>query len=294
MHMQREPEAKRPAGDSRGLPEGELVGLMLREAALRGRERWPRVNVPIAVFYEHTLHASGRAGMALGQLHLTDLYLACGCALGCRWALREFEEAYLAPVGQSLLRRGLPADTVTEVSQIVRCKLFVGGSTGRAQIAEYAGRSSLATWVRVVLERAFVSHQRTVRRGPAAFEETLRYASIEEANLDDCLLRSQYAEPLEEVLVAAVGSLAMRDRTYLRMYFAEGKTMDDIARAFTVSQSTVSRRIAAAVHDIRREICKLGKARLGISFPEAVEIGRILQRELTHAVSRGLSSEFTA
>src|SRR4051794_38286958 len=91
--------------EARALPALEE---QLEAMWIRARAAWPEVAVPPPAFGGHLAGAigatSGAVALALGELHVDALYLACACAQGDARALRAFEDRYFGDIEPALVR----------------------------------------------------------------------------------------------------------------------------------------------------------------------------------------------
>ena len=125
----------------------------MQEAADKGRALWPEAAIALDTFTAH-LRACGADAEGVAQ-HGADLYLAAACAAGDPAALRWFDRQLLPTIDRVLARTGM-ADARDELRQQLRVKLL----TGERTILRYAGRSSLVTWLRSVVQYTIVNQQR--------------------------------------------------------------------------------------------------------------------------------------
>src|SRR5438477_537518 len=106
----------------------------------QGRGTWPDVQVDERTF---VAYLAARAKPAeIGNLHASDLYLACACAEGIEHALARFDERYLSGAGRVLAKVGASASLADEVKQRLRVTLFVRSADNRARIEDYSGRGT--------------------------------------------------------------------------------------------------------------------------------------------------------
>jgi RNA polymerase sigma-70 factor (ECF subfamily) len=211
------------------------------------QQRWPGVVVSPA---ELGRYLADRRDATF----VDDIYLACGCALGKPEAIAVFEAAFRSDVEVVLLRLRLDAPERDEVAQHVRIRLFVGTPP---KIAEYAGRSPLGAWVRVVALRCGLNYLRGRRR--AAPPDLI--AAVQ-APRDPCELTSLRGE-LSAAIQAAFASLSPRQRNLLRQHFVDGATFKDLASAYGVHRVTASLWLKEAHHALIAAIERLLEPRVG-------------------------------
>ena len=83
----------------------------------------------------------------LDQLHVEDLYLACGCLDGVPAALEAFDRAHGA--GMDLVISAAGLDPRAGMRERVRERLIIKIGDAPPKIATYAGKGSLGSWVRI-------------------------------------------------------------------------------------------------------------------------------------------------
>jgi hypothetical protein len=88
------------------------------------------------------------------SLHVVDLYLACGCLLRTPAAWNRFTARFRDYITR--LAAGVTAsqDSSLELTDSIIIDLFLPDRSGRSRIGSYGGRSSLATWLRVLVSTA--------------------------------------------------------------------------------------------------------------------------------------------
>src|SRR5260221_13201890 len=130
------------------------------------RAAWPDVSIAPRVFLDYLAERLPKAGVeeTLAARHLTDLYLACGCAGGNAAAIEQLEAGVLSKVPAFLAGIDTSADFVDEVRQALREHLLVAREGRAPCIADYTGRGALAHWVRVSAQRIALN----LRRGRKA------------------------------------------------------------------------------------------------------------------------------
>ncbi|HEY3818638.1 MAG TPA: hypothetical protein VGL81_15800 [Polyangiaceae bacterium] len=187
----------------------------------------------------------GTAVAALRRLHTTDLYLACACQAGTPAALRLFEERLLVHVDRYLARVGAEAALIDETRQDLRVRLLTCGDGAPPRIAQYSGRGSLESWVRVAAVRAALNLIAARERGgPDVAIDEDRIAADCDVELSH--LREHYRPSFATALRRAVAALPAQERALLRFRFVEGLTPGHIATIYGVHRTTILRRIEAA------------------------------------------------
>src|SRR5262249_3162380 len=91
--------------------------------------------------------------IALGDLHASDLYLACACSRGRPEALSAFDQHFSPRIADYVARMNSAPAFADEVRQHLRKNLFVADGAALPQITGYRGRGSLGAWLRVAAVR---------------------------------------------------------------------------------------------------------------------------------------------
>lgn len=189
------------------------------------------------------------------SLHLTDLALACACAMGKDSAWDHFVSEF-RPAMYRAADAMDPSGGAREVADALYAELF--GLREKDGIRQslfryFHGRSSLATWLRSVVAQRFVDRHRQSKRLEPLPDEDVRPAMTpksESPNPD----RARYVAAFRAVLAAAIAALAPRDRLRLACYYAQEMTLAQIGKLTREHEATVSRQLARTRRDVRSDV----------------------------------------
>jgi RNA polymerase sigma-70 factor, ECF subfamily len=244
-------------------------------ARLHETARADRWNVPVASFAAILERSAGKTFATspnsrelerhLTSLHLEDLALACACASGHEGAWEHFVREY-----RPLLYRAAdaidPGGSSRELADSLYGELFglVERDGERRSLFQYFhGRSSLSTWLRAVLAQRHVDRVRTTRRFESLTAEDggskdpprhdprssfVQAGAVRQPHAD------RYVEVMRRAVSAAVARLTPQDRLRLGYYYVDDLTLAQIGRALKEHEATVSRKLARARRDIRRDV----------------------------------------
>jgi len=202
-------------------------------------------------------HFSGKALQEFcGTLRLEDLALAHGCAAGNERAwevfLLRFREK-LYDIARQITRED---SSGRELADSVYADLF-GTKTREgvrmSKLASYSGRGSLDGWLRTVIAQEFVNSYRKQRRLVSLDEETEEGGQFAAATPEPVAPANPV---LERATDEALRALNAEDRFVLASYFLDGRTLAEIARALSVHESTVSRKVEKLTKNLRKQILK--------------------------------------
>jgi RNA polymerase sigma-70 factor (ECF subfamily) len=253
------------------------------------RGEWPDValsDTAFAAYVGDRIAADGTLDLdGAEQLRLSDLYLACACALGHGDAIACFRTRYLRDIQAALCQLGVRPSEVDELGHLVLEEILVD-DRGRAAIAGYSGRGTLRRWARSVALRIAAKRHRSEQRDVAIQPQLA--AVIGEVDDDTELqhLKQQYTGNYEAALVAAIAALDVRDRNVLRYYFIDGLTIDDLARVHDVHRSTAARWVGKAREHLYADVLARLRVELGMSPSEIASVGRMVRSELDVSFTR--------
>ena len=189
------------------------------------------------------------------KIHTTDLYLAIACARGSEIAWKRLINDYknyifdLASFFCSSRTEG------RELADGVVTSLFLPDRSGYCRIASYDGRTSLATWLRVIVSRRAINeHERkwnSVERLeclPDIADETGL------AKTEGKIRADRYAQAIQESFESAIDKLTDQERLILLLRYEEEFQVAEIAEFLGIHPSTVSRQIQRIQKKLRRQI----------------------------------------
>jgi RNA polymerase sigma-70 factor (ECF subfamily) len=244
-----------------------------------GRAAWPTIRIPDDVFASYVLARS--EGSRVEAMHAGDLYLACACSRGDEEAIATFDRVFLAPVSAIVLRTGAPPHVGGDVTQLLRERLLVGDGGRPPRITDYAGRGSLAGWVRIAAVRA----ASTLRRDKRVQENLEPPVPRPPESPEEATIRARYGDAFDRAFRSAFRALSAEDRVILRLHFAEGLNLDRLAVALGFSRATAGRRIQAARAHVRDETMRLLEAELDASREEIESVLAALRSHLDLSLS---------
>jgi RNA polymerase sigma-70 factor (ECF subfamily) len=217
----------------------EALGNIISSAQLA----CPTFSVPTDVFLAYLrerLPADVPRWLALRQMHTSDLYLACGCALGEVGALAAFEDHCMRQLDRVLAKMRIAPEVGADLKQDIRIRILVGIG-GRPEIVGFSGRGDLRGWVRVMAVRQALQHQCRARREvPVTDDELLQSAVVSgTSELDDA--KQKYRKEFKRAFETALRALPDRERTLLRQHHVDGLSIDEIGALYRVHRSTAAR-----------------------------------------------------
>ena len=224
------------------------------------------------------------------RLHVEDLALARACAAGNDRAWQVFMLRFrekLYDTGRQLTRDDA---TGRELADSVYADLY-GTQTrdGRRQskLFSYSGRGSLGGWLRTVLAQEYINHYRKHRRMVSLDRECEEGAQFPAAVAEAV---TEVDERLELAVDEALKALGAEDRFILASYFLDERTLAEIARALSVHESTISRKVEKLTKGLRKQILK-GLIRMGMNKRQAEEALAADARDLRLDIRASLAQD---
>jgi len=196
----------------------------------------------------------------LDSLHAADLALAVGCRDGDADAWRYLIATYRAPV-DTFARAVLGnSSRAGEIADSLWADLYgLRGSDGsrRSPLEHYGGRSSLMSWLRVVVTRLEADKWRATRRMEPLDEQRNGNSSVvvDGTDLPDPD-RARLIAALERSLSEALNALSPDDRLRLSYYYVQNLTLAQTAALLGEHESSASRNLARARIAIRDSVTR--------------------------------------
>src|ERR1700730_16867570 len=200
------------------------------------------------------------------SLHLEELAIARGCALGRESAWRRFLAQYRGQLTRAAVEMTGSAALGEELASALYSELF--GLTERegrrwSPLLRYSGRGSLMGWLRAILAQRRVNQYRKLGRETALGEMEPAAAVSEQLQL----------ERLEDLRVAikmTLSEVSAEERFLLSAYYLDQHTLHEMSRVLRVHDATVSRKLKRATERLRKQLLRTLRAR-GLSRRGAEE-----------------------
>ena len=224
---------------------------------------------------------ANRAIEYVKQLNCRDLYLATACAqsglgsmpsssadasaerFGLAWKALEVRfKGLVCDLVRFFYRRSFAAD---DLADNILTDLFLPDRWGRSRIASYDGRSSLATWLRVVVcNRAINARRSKVSENTVELEPALPdKPALEKIEL--AMRARRYGTMLEDSLASACLSLTPRERLILLWRYQDGLQLGEIAQLLGIHQCNVTRQLEKLQGKLRDDVTSILSDKHGLS-----------------------------
>ncbi len=249
-------------------PEQRDFETFAREAFDRGAEFHGNLGLAYSAFHARLLSITRknlRADAAwwsilefARRLHTDDLYLAVACAERNDAAWQRFAEVYRKPLRDlhQFMAQGM--ETAGDMADHTLIDMFLPDRSGQSRIASYDGRSSLLTWLRVIISnRAINERQRACNRIRKVDPEHEIPDGSALDSLDSHIRGDRYQPLLQESLKTACHELSTQDRLILLWRYEKGLQLGQIARLIGVHQSTITRQLERALKRMRADVVEI-------------------------------------
>jgi RNA polymerase sigma-70 factor (ECF subfamily) len=195
--------------------------------------------------------------------HAAELGLAFACGRGRASAHRRLDPILVETAAQAV-RRIDPSPAFADlVTQELRARMLVGAPP---RILEYAGRGSLAGWLRTAATRVALN----LRRGKAegAREAIPSELPLPARAVDSEVFVARHRGHVEAAIRTAIRRLPPRERAILCLHVRDGLSSDRIAALYRVGRSTAKRWLVAAREQLSNETERELRGQLALSPSE--------------------------
>jgi RNA polymerase sigma-70 factor (ECF subfamily) len=268
----------------------ETLAPLLDERLRAAWSAWPDLKVSTEEFVRflaRRLPDDAELASALETCHITDLYLAYGCAHGDERAIALFDGQLLTQVRTWVRRIDSSKAFADEVTQSLRERLLIGGPERAPRIADFSGHGPLAHWLKIVSLRAALDLQR--RHGAPA--DSLGDHAVVSGNPELAYLRESARREFQAAMRESIAELSVRERNLLRLHYVDGLATPEIAVLFHTHRTTIRRHLnecqTRLLNDVRE---RLGR-RLKISESEIESLIRAAKTGIELSLSILESSE---
>ena len=215
----------------------------------------------------------------ISSLHGDDLYLAFACAQHSPQAWDRFTNSYQRYI-YNLAAFVSPVKCMAyELAENILADLFLPDHSGRSRIASYDGRSSLATWLRVIICHRAINERARKFNNMTQLDDLDEKADEEAVRSVEMALRSSRYQPLiRDSLEQACGELTDRERLLLLLRYEKSLQLGQIGRLFGLHQANITRQLGRVQAKVRQSFewtlihkYKLGQAAIDECLSEIAE-----------------------
>jgi len=170
------------------------------------------------------------------KIHTTDLYLTMGMSAGDEKAWEIFNQRFAPKINEFSQYYADDEDIAEDVFAYTKSSLFVKiKKTGKPKIDSYNGRGSLESWLKVIVYREVITHQKKRMKSLSLDSIVL---GVEEDHDYDSEMKM-----ISTILMSGFKSLKEKDKVLLREYYILKQPERILADKYNVNVSTISRRL---------------------------------------------------
>ncbi len=246
----------------------------IEEAFVAGSQAWPEARLTREQFRE----AAAAAGISDFGEWAGDFYLACAAGLGDPAAIRLVDEQFIARLPARIRRLGAAPETVADVLQVVRERLFLGSAP---RIRAYNATAPLAQWIKVVAIRTAIDlHRRELAAAPPAHYHREASRAVE-TDAQTRVMQQEYKHEFELALRGLIDALPARDRNVLRLHLIEQVSIEKLAVMYGVHRVTLARWVWNAGEILLTGLRRHFRERFGIELGEFDSLARLVRSQLS-------------
>jgi RNA polymerase sigma-70 factor, ECF subfamily len=185
-------------------------------------------------------------------LHLEELAIARGCALGRESAWRHFLAQYQDKLTRAAVEMTRSAALGEELASALYSELFgLTEHEGKrwSPLLGYSGRGSLMGWLRAILAQRRVDQYRKIGR-ETALDEIEPAAAVSEQ------IELKRLEDLRVALKKTLSGASAEERFLLSAYYLDQHTLEEISGVLRVHVATVSRKLKRATDRLRKQLLR--------------------------------------
>ena len=197
---------------------------------------------------------SSEVGELCASLRVEELALARACAAGHERAWEIFMLRYREKLYDIAAYIAKESSAARELADSLYADLY--GTITRdgqrvSKLSSYTGRGSLEGWLRTVMAQEFVNRYRRQRRLVSLDEESEEGVQFAAADPEPVAVVDPRIESATDEVLATVSA---EDRFVLASYYLDERTLAEIARALSVHESTISRKLDKMAKSLRKKI----------------------------------------
>ena len=172
----------------------------------------------------------------LQKIHTADLYLTMGMSAGDEKAWEIFNQRFAPKINEFSQYYADDEDIAEDVFAYTKSSLFVKiKKTGKPKIDSYNGRGSLESWLKVIVYREVITHQKNRMKSLSLDSIVL---GVEEDHDYDSEMKM-----ISTILISGFKSLEEKEKVLLREYYILKQPERILADKYDVNVSTISRRL---------------------------------------------------
>ncbi len=219
-----------------------------------------------------------------------ELALCWACLEGNAVAIEHLERLLQRSVVPALRGLKLTTEGVDEALQVLRTELLVGGASGVPKLSAYAGRGSLAGWLKITGVRRALKLSRVGQHEVLVDDDVLldSAGAGEQPDPEIQYMKALYREAFRGAFAASLDRLSPREKNLLRQSAIDGLSIDELGGLYRVHRATAARWLTAARMKLTDGIKRALSADERLEKDECESILRLVQSQLDETIRRRL------
>jgi RNA polymerase sigma-70 factor (ECF subfamily) len=194
----------------------------------------------------------------------------------------------------ALARMRIGPPRVSDVKQLVRQRLFVGGGTAGTptspgKISEYGGRGDLRRWVRSVAVRTCLNDLRKGKREILVDDDHLiAQHAVPGDDPEVEYMKRTYSAEFKAAFSESLAKLGPREQTLLRYHHVDNLNIDEIGAIYRIHRVTAFRWLEKAKEQLVRGTLEILRGRLKLPANELDSVLRMIRSQIHLSLVRHL------
>lgn len=265
--------------------DGEALNQQLEDAYTSAAQRWPAARLSretYAARLARLMAGKPNPFAVLSTLLLEELYLTSACAEGDEAALVYFNDQFLSQIPTFIAGLRLPEAQVEDVQHGLRERLLFAAEKEERRIGHFAGQGALAQWLRVSAVRAGLNLKRNKNTQAVVFDpgDIVEHVVARDGDPELELLRRRHQQEFKAAVRAAFAALSEDDRGVLHMYYVGGLNTRQIAKLYSVVNTTAQRWVVSARERLSAAALASLRASLNVNDTQIRSLYRALASQM--------------
>jgi len=251
------------------------VDRLISEAYSEAYGRHGDLGIDLNVFGEHVRSIikklqgepinAAAAESLLRRLYIYDLYVSCACAAGSELGWERFSKRYRSLIAAMVRFFAHREPNWADFADGIMVDLFLPDRSGRSRISSYDGRSTLATWLRVIVYNRVINNHELLTKSRQVVVSLGATGCSAAFDIDSSLKRERYRIVWTDALARACQQLTHHQRLLMIWRYEQHLQLGEIARMLGIHQSNVTRQLERIQAHLRNDVISLLSLKHGLS-----------------------------
>lgn len=259
-------------------PEATGLEARLQDALREAKEAWPTLDISSTRFLTQLARAATAEAPLPERFYPVDVYLACACAEGLEGAIECFDKVHLDGLQRAVAK--VAPSHKDDVVQALRERLLLPRADKPPMIADFAGRGSMKSWLRLAATHAGLKAASAAKKEMPTDDELIQRIPERENDPELDYVKRAYRPHFNQAFREAIKALPARQRRLLAQHFIDGVEVNRIAALHGVHRTTASRWLSEARAGLLEGLRKNLSVALKIAPAECDSLLRMVNSQL--------------